>query len=545
MNKYTLLALSVAGGILSALAWTDWCPGLILLISFTPFLLIENYLFENRNRYPATSFFTYLLPGFVIFCILTLNWIRVVSIFAAVCVILTASFLMTFTMWLAHIIRLKAGSLPWYISLVSFWLTLEFICLRINILSPWVNLGNGFSKDILFIQWYEVTGTGGGTLWILASNLIFSMLLVKLFKNERKKTVLFLVWLAVIIFPSAISLLLYISVKPSLYNKNEVVIVQPDIDPYTEKFTLPFDIQLTKALNLAGTAITPNTAWVVLPETTIDDPVDENNLVQNKYIKSIKGFTEKYPGLSVVTGIVSFRSDDSLSGVPSFKTEGSVKSPLFRNYYNSAFKIDSGDAIEIYHKSKLVPGFETQFSAGLLKLLAKLLPDIGGTKWGYQGQKERTCFSGQGKSLIIAPVICYESVFGEFVTGYVKNGAEAIFVITNDGWWKNTSGYKQHFSYSSLRAIETRRPVVRSANTGISCIIDIKGKVIEKSEWWVPATLRGTICPETRITPYVRYGDYLMRFGCMISVMIALSLFVYRPVRNKTSHFGIKNVTII
>lgn len=533
MNKYTLVALSVTGGILSALAWTDWCPGLILLISFTPFLLIENYLFENRKHYPATSFFTYLLPGFFIFCILTLNWIRVVSMVAAVSVILTSSLLMTFTMWLAHIIRLKAGSLPWYISLTAFWLTLEFLCLRINIISPWVNLGNGLSKDILFIQWYEVTGTGGGTLWILASNLIFSMFFVKFPKKEKKKSVLFGLWLALITLPSAISLLLYISVKPSLDHKNEIVIVQPDIDPYTEKFTLPFEVQLAKALNLAETAVTPNTTWVVLPETTIDDPVDENDLAQNKYIKVFKGFIERYPGLSFVTGIVSYRSYTSLPDVHPVETREPDQQPLLRNYYNSAFKIDSGDAIEIYHKSKLVPGFETQYSAGLLKFLTKLLPDIGGTKWGYEGQKERICFSDQDKSLIIAPVICYESVFGEFVTGYVKKGAGAIFVITNDGWWKNTSGYKQHFSYSSLRAIETRRPVVRSANTGISCIIDIKGKVIEKSDWWVPATLKGTICPETRTTLYVRYGDYLMYLACMISILIVLSIFVYQPFFDK------------
>jgi len=69
----------------------------------------------------------------------------------------------------------------------------------------------------------------------------------------------------------------------------------------------------------------------------------------------------------------------------------------------------------------------------------------------------------------IAPIICYESVFGEFVTDYVKKGAQALFIITNDGWWKNTNGYKQHLYFASLRAIETRRQVVRAANTGVSC----------------------------------------------------------------------------
>ena len=115
------------------------------------------------------------------------------------------------------------------------------------------------------------------------------------------------------------------------------------------------------------------------------------------------------------------------------------------------------------------------------KFISKLLPSFGGTKWGYGVQKERSCFEHPADSLKIAPVICYESVFGNYVADYVRNGAEAIFIITNDGWWKNTNGYMQHLSYASLRAIETRRPVARAANTGISCIIDIRGKRIKES----------------------------------------------------------------
>jgi apolipoprotein N-acyltransferase len=114
----------------------------------------------------------------------------------------------------------------------------------------------------------------------------------------------------------------------------------------------------------------------------------------------------------------------------------------------------------------------------------------------------------------------------------VEKGAEAIFVITNDGWWKNTNGYKQHFSLSSVRAIETRRPVVRSANTGISAFIDMRGKVVQKSSWWVPSILKGTIVPENRITPYVKYGDYLMYMACVITILILLMVFIWQPFRD-------------
>jgi hypothetical protein len=152
MNKYSLSALSVCGGVLSGLAWTDWCPGIILLCALVPFFIIENHLYENKRRYSPNALFIYLLPGFVIFSILTLGWIRVVSMSAAICVILTAAFLMAFVMWLAHRVRLSEGDIQGYMSLIAFWLTFEFICLKIPVLSPWINLGNGLSKDIQFIQ---------------------------------------------------------------------------------------------------------------------------------------------------------------------------------------------------------------------------------------------------------------------------------------------------------------------------------------------------------------------------------------------------------
>jgi hypothetical protein len=79
MNKYSLVALSVAGGILSGLAWTGWCSGLIMLIAFVPFFLIENYLFENTEKFNPNAFFIYSLPGFVIFSIIALGWMRVAS----------------------------------------------------------------------------------------------------------------------------------------------------------------------------------------------------------------------------------------------------------------------------------------------------------------------------------------------------------------------------------------------------------------------------------------------------------------------------------
>jgi len=517
MNRYILLLLSVAGGISCGMAWMDWSSGLLLLFGFIPFLLIEDHMYENRQRYPANVLFSYLLPGFLIFCILALSWIRVVSLIAAIMVITGTTFMMTFTFWLFHIIRLKAGNVTGYLSFIVFWLTYELLCLKIDLITPWINLGNGLAREIVFIQWYEITGAAGGSLWILLSNLLLFLFLSASLNERKNRLFLFAIWISVIIIPVTISLTRFNNIKPSRGNESEVVIIQPNVDPFYEKFTIPFEEQLSEIVEMVKQNITAGSVWIVTPETTIDDPVDENDIENNRYVKMLRSSIENFPGTDFVTGMVSYRSEADKG----------------KTYYNSALKIGSTGPIEVYHKSKLVPGFEMVPPNRLTALIRGILPRLGGTEWGYGVQDDRNCFESSTNRQIIAPVICYESVYGEFVTDYIKKGAEAIFIITNDGWWKESQGYKQHLSFSSLRAIETRRPVVRAANTGISCFIDIKGKIVQRSEWWTKETLTGKITSEERITPYVKYGDYILNTAGLITILILLSVFVYRPFSRK------------
>jgi apolipoprotein N-acyltransferase len=124
------------------------------------------------------------------------------------------------------------------------------------------------------------------------------------------------------------------------------------------------------------------------------------------------------------------------------------------------------------------------------------------------------------------PIICWESVFGEFVTGYVQNGADFLAVISNDAWWGNTPGHKQLLSYTRLRAIETRRDIARSANTGISAIIDARGEILKQSPYETQTVLQGSIAPRTNLTFYVRHGDIIARWAVLvfgIFLLIALS----------------------
>ncbi|MEO8795646.1 MAG: apolipoprotein N-acyltransferase, partial [Daejeonella sp.] len=150
---------------------------------------------------------------------------------------------------------------------------------------------------------------------------------------------------------------------------------------------------------------------------------------------------------------------------------------------------------------------------------------FGGSTGGYGKQDEPSVFYSQS-GIGAAPVICYESIWGAYVGDYVKKGAQFIAIVTNDAWWGNTSGKDQHLQYAKLRAIETRRWVARSANTGISAFINQRGDIVKQSKWWTATALKADINLNDEITFYVETGDYIALAGCLGSGAFGLFLLI-------------------
>jgi len=148
--------------------------------------------------------------------------------------------------------------------------------------------------------------------------------------------------------------------------------------------------------------------------------------------------------------------------------------------------------------------------------------DLGGTVSSRAIQPERTVFTHPQKGYNVGPVICYESIYGAFVTEYVRKGAHFLGVITNDAWWGNTPGHKQLLSYTRLRAIENRRGISRSANTGISTFINPLGEYDEQLAYDRQGILTGTLPKMERLTFYTRYGDFIARLAVLIAALYFL-----------------------
>ncbi|MFN3940829.1 MAG: apolipoprotein N-acyltransferase, partial [Chitinophagales bacterium] len=378
-------------------------------------------------------------------------------------------------------VKKRLGTRLGLISLAAFWIIFEYVHLRWELTWPWLNLGNVFALNHTWIQWYAYTGTFGGTLWVLAVNiLVFAMLRLVVFTNEihflsgKKQKVAFIAFLlCLVIVPIGISKAMYARTK-DVGTPVNVTVLQPNFNPYTEKFSLPYNAQVEKMIRLSAEKITDSTDYLAWPETAIPHPIWLHEMDFSKPLRMIHSLTDSFPNLTTIVGINAYAQYNSAADAT--VTSRQLINPKYADTiwfdaFNSALQLDTSGNIEVYHKSKLVPGVERMPYPGALKFLEFLVMDLGGISGTLATQKDREVFFNKD-SIGVATAICYESIFGEYVTRYVRNGANLIFIITNDGWWGNTAGHKQHCLYGRLRAIENRKSIARSANTGISCFIN-------------------------------------------------------------------------
>ncbi|MGE5317238.1 MAG: apolipoprotein N-acyltransferase [Chloroflexota bacterium] len=541
--KRILPFLPIISGLLLALSWPERGFPILLFFAFVPLLMLE----DIKRKEPAVtriSIFWMVFPAFLIWNSLTIWWIYNSTLFGAAVAVLLNTFSQSLMFWLFHFTRknLRRGG-NGYVALIFFWITFEFIHHHWDLNFPWMTLGNGFAAWPQWIQWYEYTGVFGGSLWVLIVNiLIFKAFQLTLFKGITKNIVSqWIVAIGLIIIPLAVSYTIYYTYKEKIDPIN-VVVVQPNLDPYEEQYDLPADIVIDRASALAMQQADSTTDFIIFPESMVQPDFSSGLLIwensldnQPTFQRFRKNILEKLPNAKLVVGYSTYREYFDGDQVPETARAFSNGSGHY-DAYNTAILITRNTDLQLYHKSRLTPGVELMPFSWLLKPLGDVAIDLGGTVGQLGIDKERIPFK-INQNLKIAPVICYESAYGEFVNGFMKNGANAIFVITNDGWWGNTAGHRQHMLFSVIRAIETRRSVARSANTGISCFVNQRGDILQRTAYWVPDVIKGTINANDKITFYVRYGDYIAR-GCAIGAVLLLIvslMFYFKPEINKRS----------
>lgn len=518
-RKLKILLLTVLPAILFWLAWPPRDLFFLGFFAFVPLFLLED---ETKNL-KGSGWLIYI--SLLLWNIAISWWVWNAEPVSSVVMMLANALLMYIPWYVYRKARGTFGNTKALFVFITVWLSYEYLHLNWQITWPWFTLGNIFAKHNEIVQWYEITGTLGGSLWILMSNVMVFMSL----QSEKKLSK----WIKpglIVIVPILISFVFYFLSAPISYHNPqgyETVIVQPNIDPY-EKFNGGEEIKNLKSmLDLAESQITDSTKYIIMPETAVVEYVDEDYPNQFESIQLLKEFTKKYRNAHIITGISTYNFyDKNEEKQPTYRESNG----RFYESYNTALEVGPTGTLDIYHKSKLVPGAEKMPYPKIFSFLEYFALNLGGIR-GSLGRDESPKVFDAGPNPDLAPLICYESVFPGYVSQFTRKGAEVLLVITNDGWWKDTDGYKQHMYYACLRAIENRREVVRSANTGISCRINRMGQIIERTQWWQPNALTVNVHPYRNLTFYARYGDYVGRFSSFIGVFFILGLFVKRRIR--------------
>ena len=507
--------------------------GLLALFGLIPLLCMERIATMLEKK----RIWIYHYTAFVLWNTFTTFWVCNATIGGGIFAILANSLQMSLVFGLFRLSKRKfKGSLP-YIFLMVTWIAWERFYFDAEISWPWLVLGNSFARTTWAIQWYEFTGSLGGSLWIWVCNLSIFGLLVSLSDgsisgwNIKAKAASITGLIFLFAAPLISSGIIGSGYRDSMESdeKLDVLIIQPNIDPYN-KFQAMTQAQQNgillsqaeKELTYRKSDSTAAPLLVLAPETFTNDIIC-GDYPKSRSWRGFTSFLKDYPGVNLLFGASSFEYIQSQEA-PSY-TARRIDDGIWYEAHNSALITDGTERTEIFHKSKLVVGVEhTPYP----RFFGPIDNMLGGVMGRCVGQDEVSLLTvrNDGISIPVGCAVCYESVYGEYYTEYIRKGAKAMTIITNDAWWGNTPGYRQHLSYASLRAIETRRAVARCANTGISAVISPSGKILQPTPWWEQAVIESSIPLRDDITFYVSHGDITGRVCTFLFILLLLALVV-------------------
>ncbi len=525
------MGLSTLSALLLSLGFPGFLPfPWLAFAGFVPLFILEKEISAEHNGSAKRRLFPYIYFSLVLWNIITTFWVANSAIAAGLFAILVNSLLMCIPFLLFHQ-TWKIVPRFGYASFIVYWLSFEYLHLRWDLTWPWLTLGNSFAQIPATVQWYEFTGVFGGSLWILLMNVLLFRAYEEKQLNLRRPGKQLAGIAVLALAPILLSLIQYFSYKERGDLEADVLVIQPNFEPHYEKFSLPEEYQLGEFLELTHSRVDSAVDYVVFPESSFGF-METTRINEHPAIVRLRQSFAGLPGLTLVTGLDAYHDlqpgESKSEAVRVRKGEGGR--PIFYEVYNLAAQLVIGEEeVQQYKKSKLVPGPERFPFKRILFFMEPVVAQLGGTSAGLGVQKNRGVFTNPPFS--IAPVICYESVFGAFFAGYVRAGAQAAFIVTNDGWWDNTQGHRQHLYFASLRAIETRRPIARSANTGISAFINQRGDIEQTLPYGVEGTLRQRIRTNDQITFYVRWGDMIGRIALYTAGLFFL-LTVVTALRN-------------
>jgi apolipoprotein N-acyltransferase len=482
------------------LAWVAFIPLLLSLWKKTPGEAFQSgfvfgivyffgtlyWIYHSINFYGGISFMSSLAIVFLLCCYL--------SIYPAIFAFFFSSFI-------------KKTKLPALLIGPVLWVVLEFARSYVFTGFPWSSIGYSQYKFLSLIQISDITGIYGISFLVLAFNSALVDILIMRARVRQMP-----------LFPlsySIISFVIFFIVMASSFgygfwrlsqerpgHQVKAGLVQGNIEqdkkwePAFQKYVLDTYIGLSREAAKSSPDV------IIWPETAVpfffgDDKKNTDNLVE----------FQKTMNTPLLFGSVLTKkmTRDQLS------------------LTNSVLLLDKqGKMAYRYDKIHLVPFGEYVPLRKVLFFVDKLVAGIGDYLPGTQYITAETEFGS------FAPMICYEIIFPGLVRKFYSKNGDFIVNVTNDAWFGKTAGPYQHFSMAVFRAIENRKPVMRSANTGISGFIDSNGRILARTELFQKQVLSGEIKTDSTVSFYSRYGDLFIYFCIVIAAILFINLLSWR-----------------
>lgn len=467
---------------------------------------------------------------FALWNISTVWWIWNATPIGPIAATLASTTLNMIAFMLFHTVSKKGPKALAYTLLVSGWIATEYWYTVGEFSWPWLILGNGFSHDVWIVQWYEFTGVFGGSLWVLVCNILFFEAL-----RNRRNIGKWVTAGCLLLLPPAVSLGIWWSWQQPDEGSARVSIIQPNVDNYN-KFNGRAEWQERNIINLLD-EVPADAQFILLPETTVPRHYWEPQLTEMRMEPTASPFWRElsdtlrssHPGALLIAGANTLRY--YASGNQTRTARIDEYNGGYYDVFNTAVGIDSAGRTQIHHKAKLLIGVENTPTL-VFKIMRFLVIDLGGVVGQLGVGQPGTIFENQG--IKTSPAICYEGMYGNFYGDFVRHGAQFMAIISNDGWWGGTPGYKHLFTISRLRAIEHRRAIARSANTGMSGFISARGDISQTLGWEERGVISEAVPLNSRLTFYTRYGDYL---GSIAQYLMGLCVLYYIAYRVKKKNY--------
>ena len=478
-NNFILIILSAAMMGITQFPFS-FNVGFIAWFSLIPII----FVFKKIDSFKKIVGFSFLW-GFI-YHIITIFWLSqnigtsklaaFISMIAAV-LVLSCNTIIIFSIW-GHI-KKKYNSLDIFI-LPFVWVSIEYLRSYGILGFPWINLANTQLDFYYLIQNAEYLGTYGISFWVVLINVLFYEIL---FVKKFEKNYLLLTFISPFIF----GYFILNSIELKNIDNHKVVIIQPNVNLFTKRDFLNRDKNLDNLIDISNSQINDSLDLIIWPESALS----YNNLQDKKTFEYIKDNLLMNHRLNVITGNVIY-SDSK--------------------HYNSSVMFNKDKIKTIYNKRQLVPVAEYVPMSDLFPALSEI--NLGQANFS-KGNKD-VLFNIN--DVRFSSLICFESTFPDINRRHAKMGADYFIYLVNDGWYTGPPEPQQHMKQAIFRAIENRKTVVRCANTGISCIIDPKGKVKKQIDLNESGQITAFIEKANRGTFYTKYGNIFAVLTLLVTI---------------------------